>query len=446
MKRLFYYSALILCLLSCFCLLILLLNSCGSANKHFSALNDAYIFDADSNTLVKYPSDFMFEENEFLLYSPENSRTQVAEYQTVTLNLQAHDNILGGFYDHIIEIAYTIQNNKLIIASVPRQMPTFDYFTIDGSTDTLIITVSDENAYLVNLTDGSAQKLFNDANFNNYFSRDSIKPLVFARVIRVSPDGRYILYISNRDYIDDSLTNSFDLYYYDMQTGAETYIMNFYDKEVLTWDKNNPGSFLYRELRISSTDGARTFSPILRHSIQDNQQYMFLNLNEKYRAYEMMDDEHIYILRRSAERSVEMLEGHEEIIQTAALYIANIYTREMFAVDPGRYTTVMDVKMSDTGEYLVFWGSYINRQGIILKEVVTIHIESNDIVSHYEQNVDNYVINSFYWLPNNVLAINFINLTDFNKDSCRLHRITHTFRLNVFQEAMTGIPALEDHD
>ena len=441
MKRLFYYPALIL-----LCLLALLLNSCSSATKHFTAINGAYVFNAESDTLVKYPSDFMFEENEILIYSPEDSRTQAAEYQTVRLTLQSHDYNVGGFYDYAIEIAYTVHNNKLIIASIPNQMPIYEHFIIAGSTDSVIITVGDENAYLVNLTNATAQKLFNDTDFNNYFNKDSIKSLVFARVISVSPDGRYILYISNRNYIDDMLANSFDLYYYDMQTAAETYIMNFYDKEILTWDKSNPASFLYRELRISSADGARTFSPVLRHSIEDNRQYMFLNLNEKYRAYEMMDDEHIYVLRRSAERTVEMFEGHEEIIQTAALYIANIYGRDMFSVDPGRYTTVTDVKMSDTKEYLAFWGSYINRQGVILTELVTIHAETNDIVSHYEQTVDDYYIDSFYWMPNNILAVNFINLTDFNRDACRLHEIKHTFRLNVFQEGSTSIPALEDPD
>jgi hypothetical protein len=417
MKRLFCYSALIL---------FLLLNSCGSANKHFTEIRGAYIFDAGSGALIKYPSDFMYEENEFLAYSPDDSRTSVIDYQKVRLSLQAHDYVIGGFYDHIIEIAYAVQNNKLILASVPDQMPIYDYFLIGGSSDTLVITVGDENAYLVNLSTGNARKLFNDSRFNNYFNKDSIKNLVFARVISVSPDGRYLLFVSNRNFMDDMQPNHFDLFAID----THTFI-----------DKNNPGSFLYRELRISA-DGARTFSPILRHSTEDGRQYMFLNLNASLREYEMLDDEHIYIMRRSAERAVEMFDGHEEIIQTAVLYVANIYTREIFAVDPGRYTTVTNVKMSDTGEYLAFWGSYINRQGVILTEVVTLHIASNDIVSHYEQNVDNYIIRSFYWLPNNVLAVNFFNLTDFSRDACRLHRITHTFRGNAFLDAV--VPSLEE--
>ena len=441
MKRLLYHSALIFCLLPC----LLLVYSCGSVNKHFAAINGAYIYDAEADALVKHPSGYMYEPNEILIYFPDDSRTQEAEYQKVSLTLQSHNNVLGGFRDHVIEIAYAVLNNKLIIANAPRQMPDFEYFAVAGSTDTVILTVSDENAYLVSLSDSSARKLFDDSDFDAYFNKDSIKTLVFARVISVSPDGRYIIYISNRNYIDDSLPNSFDLFYYDMQTGAEHYIMNFYDKEVLTWDKDNPGSFIYRELRISSADGARTSSPMFRHSIEDNRQYMFLNLNERYRAYEMIDDEHIYILHRSAEKAVETYEGQEETIQTAALYIANIYTGKMFSVDPGRFTTVTDVKISDTGEYLALWGSYVNRQGFILTEIVTIHIESNDIVSHYEENFDNYLTESFYWLPGNILAVNFINLNDIDKDSFRLHKITHVFRLNVFQESADE-PALEDPD
>jgi hypothetical protein len=152
-------------------------------------------------------------------------------------------------------------------------------------------------------------------------------------------------------------------------------------------------------------------------------------------------------LHRGPERTIELFEGQEETIQTSALYIANIYTGEIFAVDSGRYTAVMNVTMSDTKEYLAFWGSYVDRQGIAVTELVTIHIASNDIVSHYEQqDVDNFYIDSFHWLPNNILGVNFINLVDLNRDAFRLHRIAHSFRTNVFQEPQpnTDIPDLEE--
>jgi hypothetical protein len=82
-----------------------------------------------------------------------------------------------------------------------------------------------------------------------------------------------------------------------------------------------------------------------------------------------------------------------------------------------------------------------------LTDLVTLHIETNDIVAQYEQEQpNNYNIDSsFYWLPDNILAVNFINTSDLYKDLCRLHRITHTFRVNPFMEAVVS-PDLEKSD
>ncbi|MCL2099747.1 MAG: hypothetical protein FWH24_04850 [Oscillospiraceae bacterium] len=437
-KRFFICSALILFAA------VLPLQSCGQKNKYFTELGNAYTYNADSRTFVKYPSELMFEPDEILIYSPLDSGTLTAEYQTFSLTLEKHDHIAGSFYDYTVDIAYTVQNNALVLANTPGLLPPYEYFIPGSSTDSLIITVGDENAYSVDLTSRTAQKLFNDADFESYFSKSSIKNLVFARVISVSPDGKYILYISNRDYIDDSQHNSFDLYCYDMHTGRESHIMNFNDKEVLTWDKEQPDGFLYRELITSGADGARSYSPIYRHSFEDGRQYIFMNLNEKYRVYDMADDDHIYILRKGAEIELELFEGSEEIIQKAALYVANIYTKEIFSVDPGKYTEISEFMMSETQEYFAFWGSHVNRQGIMFTELVTIHTETNDIVAHYEQNVGNYFIDSFCWLPDNILAVNFIDLTDINKGSCRLHKISHYFSPGGFYEPATSIEDLLD--
>lgn len=430
-------------LLSCFIFVLcslLFLHSCGQyANKYFMELKSAYIYDKPASALIKYPSEILYESNEILTYSAENSETLPAEYQTVKLTLQTHDDIRNQFVDWHIEIAYAVLNNKLVFADIPKQMQVYEHYTLGSSTDSVIITIGDDNAYLVNLSSASAIKLFDDSDFNTYFNKSSIKPLVFARVISVSPDGRHILYISNRDYIDDSQPNSYDLYHYDSQTETEAKIMNFDNKQVLTWDKNNPNSFLYREQIISSENGARTYSPMLRHSLENTRDYVFLNLNEKYRAYEMMDDEHIYILYKGEEQTIERANAEDYVYQKAALYIANIYTHEMFIVDPGMYINVMNVTLSDTKEYLAFWGSYVNNSGLAFTNLVTIHIQTNDIVAQYEQTVDKYVIDSFYWCPDNILAINFINMNEPTKDVCRFHKITHTFKLNPVQEAAAGI-------
>ena len=430
----------LLCCLSLIMCAAIFAASCGIANKHFMEITGAFSFDAESGTLIKYPSLFMFEPNEILIYNPANSRTQAAEYSVTRVTVQRHDSIMGTFDSSLIEIAHTVQNGRLVIASVPLQMPLFNYFRLGDSTDSLIITAGDENAYLVDLSNATARRLFDERAFGDYFRRDSIKQLVFARVVSVSPDGRFILYISNRNFMDDMALNSFDLFYFDMQTGRENFIMNFYGKEVISWDRDSPSSFLFREL-IISPDGARTFSPIYSYSLEAGRRDIFLNINERYRGYEIIDDEHIYILRND-QIIVETPDGDQEILEISTLYVANIYTREMFAVDPGRYTSVMNVKVSDTGEYIAFWGFFVNRQGIALTELVTIHVESNDIVAQYEQNVDNYTIDSFYWLPGNILGVNFINRTNPDRHAFRLHRIAHSSRVAPPRDAMLGAPPL----
>ena len=420
-KDFIFMKRLIFCLVI-FCSLIFL-NSCN-ANKHFMELRGSFSFDAAASALIKYPSEFMFEPNEILAYYPENSRTRILNYQVVHLVFQRHDDIIGGFYDYDVGIAFTVHNDRLLIAQTPNELPLFQYFRLGDSTDSVIITVGHDNAYLVNLNTESIRRLFNDGEFNNYFNKDSIKDLVFAEILSVSPDGRYILYRSNRNFIDDALPNHFELFFFDIQTGAETKIMNFNNKEILTWDRNNPDTFLFRELRIAP-DGARYSSPIMAYSLGNRQQSVFLNLNEKYRAFEMIDDEYIYILRRT----VEDREDGSPPVRRTTLYIANIYTQEAFGVDVGIYNIeVWNVRISDTKEYLAFWGTYMIPTGLRLTDLVTVHIPTNNIMPHYEQAVDHFVLTSFYWAPNNILIVNFHNTIDVHGDVSRFHRITHTAR------------------
>lgn len=409
---------LLICLFVISCSL-LFLYSCA-VNKHFAELRGAFSYDAAAQAFIKYPSEFMYEPNEFLAYYPENSRTRSLEYQILELTFQAHDAIIGEVYDYDIKIAFTVHNNRLLVANIPRYLPLFNYFRVGNSTDLLIITVSDDNAYLVNLNDGSIQRLLDDSNFGNYFNRESIKTLVFARVLSVSPDGRYILFTSNRNFMGDGMPNHSELFAYDIQTGTQTKIMEFNDnKELLTWDRYNPDSFLFREERIAR-DGMRYFTPIFRYSLSSGEQSVFLNIGERYRAYQMAGEEHIYVMVRTTNEETGRI--------SASLYIANIYTHETFAVDVGAYNiNIWNVRISDSGEYLAFWGSYMIPTGIVLTDVVTIHIPTNHIMPQYEQSVNQFVINSFYWAPNNILMINFIDTTaPIDGSRNRFHRITHS--------------------
>jgi len=373
----------------------------------------------------------MLEPGELLAYYPENSRTRVLEYTVTYLTLQRHDDILGGFFDFPIEIAYTVHNGRLILARPPNLLPRFDYFRIGDYTDRLIISAGHDGIYLAHLDgeNSSVQCLWGhdirQQQFEQYFDRESIKNLVFAQLLSVSPDGRYVLFESNRNYMDDALTTNFELFAIDLRGGNmpqalnHTRIMDFNNMEILTWDRYNPDSFLFRESRIAP-DGTRYSSPIMRYSLGGGGQSVFLDVGERYRAYQMVDDEHIYIFRRETDEET----GHV----TTGLYVANIYTHEMFSVDTGIYSNVWDVRLSDTGEYIAFWASYMNQVGWVLVDLVTVHIPTNDLMPQYEQSVDNFFIHSFYWAPGNILITNFINTTELYRDLSRFHRITHTGR------------------
>ena len=246
-----------------------------------------------------------------------------------------------------------------------------------------------------------------------------MKPLVFAQVISVSPDGRYLLFVSNRNFMDNMGANNFELFAFDMHTFIEYRIMDFTYSEILAWDKNNPRSFLFRESRIAA-DGTRYSSQIYSYSLESRAQSVFLNVREKYRAYEMIGDEYIYITSRIMDEETERW--------STALYIANIYTREMFRVDAGEYSRIWDVRMSDTKEYLAFWAQYMTSFGWLLTELVTVHVATNDLLPQYDTQEGEFIVNSFYWVPNNILIVNFENLQDLSRDAARFHRITHTAR------------------
>ena len=114
--------------------------------------------------------------------------------------------------------------------------------------------------------------------------------------------------------------------------------------------------------------------------------------------------------------------------QNPNISVSDILSGETFAVNAGKYTDVWNVKLSDSKEYLAFFGSYIDSQNSLVAEIVTLNIKTNAIVAHYYQKENEYRIDSFDsfgWCPDNVLYVNFINTVNLNADLCRLHKITH---------------------
>ncbi|MCL2773035.1 MAG: hypothetical protein FWD71_06770 [Oscillospiraceae bacterium] len=424
--------------ISAICIFILfilgILSGCGSINRYFAELKSAYIYDKNAHALIKYPSEMTLEPNELLSF--ENNKTKVLEYNTLNLTLPKRDYETGVISDYNITIAYTVYNNELVLAQVPVQSAPYNYFTFNNSTYKVIITIDKENAFLVDLNatpDQAYKKLFDDSGIDQYFDTGAIKKLVFADMISLSPDDKYILYLSNRNYINTS-PSSLDLYSYDIQTGAETEIMNFNSdkEEFLCWEKidvhpDASGNFLFRDINIAKSDGKHTYSDIRRYSITQQKYDTFLTVDSKYNNYEMIDDQYIFsTVSNKVDGSVN---------KNTTLYIIDIYSQEVKSADAGQYNTIWDVQMSDSKDYLAYYGSYMNKNGIILTDIITLHIPTDDVVSEYNQEIDNYYLDSFYWCPGNVLIINFVNTVDLYNDLCRFHKITHSGKSDLINTA-----------
>lgn len=402
---------------------ILLISGCSSGNKYNLELKSAYMYDSEAQVLIKYPSEVMLQPEEFLTF--EEGKTKTLDYETLNLTFPKRNYDTGIVSDFNITVAYTIYNNNLIFTNVPIQYAMYNYFTFADSAETksVVITIDKENAFLVGLKDASIKKLFNDNDFDKYFDADAIKKLIFANVISISPDGRYILYVSNRNYINDS-PNSLDIYCYDMQNGTETNLMNFDHKEFLCWEKSGDsktsGNFLFRDINISKTEGTRTYSDIRRYSISENSENIFFAIDENYNNYEMIDEEYFYAVQNIAERAAD-----DMIYKTTTLHIGNIYSGEIKSADMGGYSAAWNAKLSETKDYIAFYASYINENGVVIADIITMNIETADMVPQYEQDDFKFYVDSFYWCPDNTFIVNFINTIDLYKDLCRFHKITH---------------------
>ncbi|MCL1859745.1 MAG: hypothetical protein FWF92_11010 [Oscillospiraceae bacterium] len=396
---------------------------CAGGRKYFTEFKASYLYDKENNILKKFPSELVFEPDEILSYNPEDQKTKILEYETLTVALPQKDYKTGKVSDYKITMAYTVYNNKLIFTEVPIQYEPYECFVINNSTDSVIATIDSDNAFLINLNDSSVKKLYDDNNIENFIEKNSEKKLIYAKTISISPDGKYLLYTSNRNYIKDGSQRSVDIYAYDIQSGTETKIMNFDNKEFLCWEKNDSGNFLFRE--ISTKDGKKVYSDILRYHVPEKEQgakpkLIMKEIDEKYSSYEIIDDQYIYAVISKQKDDSNSITSRETTI-----YILDIYSNEILSVDAGKYSTVWHVAISESKEYIAFLGAYLNVNGIAIPEMITANIKTNTIVPQYEQNEAEYFINSFSWCPDNVLAVNFINTADLYKDLCRLHKIDH---------------------
>jgi len=388
---------------------------CGLWNKYFLELDGAYFYDRQSFILKKSRSEVTWNENEILLYSPETKKTTPIEYELMELTLPKRDYATGEMSDYRIIMAYALHEGNVIFTEVPYFYAPHKYFILGGSQDSAIVTIDDENAFLVNLTEMSAKKLFDDSGFGSYFDKNAENKLIYAKLLSASPDGKYLLYLSNRDYIKENTPKSIGLYRYDMQTGAEGKIMDFGDMEFLGWEEGSPGNFLFRESTFLPTEGKRIYSDIRRYSIPQSAEDIFFSFGEKHINYEMTGNRHAY--------AVETAETNEK--KETLICIYDIYSGETLSVSAGKYSLIWHVELSESKKYAAFFGSYLNAEAMAIAEIITVNTETNKMVPEYEQSQGDYYIDSFEWLPGDVLALNFINAARPYFDLCRLYDITH---------------------
>ena len=406
------------------CLIFSGIYGCGVGTKYFLELKASYQYDKNTGVLVKFPSEVTWEPEEILSYSSADKKTQILEYEVFDLTLPKRNYYTGEIENYKTVVAYTVYNDKLVFAEVPIQYAPHEYYIINNSVDSVIVTIDNENAFLVNLKDASFKKLFNDSDIDNFFGKGGSSKLIYAKTISISPDGKYILYLSNRDYIQEVTSHSVDIYVYDIQTGSEKKIMNFDNRDFLCWEKDstdrsgNSGNFLFRESKVSSRDGIKFYSDIFRYSITNSKDDLFFPIEYDYNNYEMIGDQYIYSV------SSEFADG-QRIKKNTVISLIDIYSNEIKSVNIGKYSVVWNLRISESGNYLALFGSYLNPQSIAIPEVITVNIETSNIRAHYEQSEGKYFLDTFFWCPDDVLSINFLNTYDVYKDLCRFISINH---------------------
>ena len=384
---------------------------CSILNKHFKELKGSYRYDKENGVLLKFQSELEFEKEEILSYS--NKKTSALKTEIIDFTLQKRDSKTGEFLDYEVKAAYVIQNDKLLFTEIPLHFPSCDIFTLNNK-NAFVAAVDDENAFLVNINDASSTKIFDDDNIS-LFKKNSETKLIYAKIISVSPDGRYIIYTTNRNYIDGDSPDSLDIYSCDIRFGTETKLMNFDNKEFLFWEKSEDSqNFLFRELREIDNQN----SDILSYSITDLTQKIFYKFDSSIsNTYKISDEQYIYVLETS--------KAEEDSSRNITIHLFDIYSNDKITVNAKQYSTIWDVKVSENKEYIAFSGSYLNIARQAIPEIVTVNLETQTIVAHYEQSENNYVINSFFWLPDNILGVNFQNTINLHKDLCRLLDIKH---------------------
>lgn len=385
--------------LSLLILTLLLLPGCGGAGQRYMfSLNSAYIYDAHTSLFISSSQEFKYSDKTFF-----NIKNTNPVYQKGTVK----DYSIPADYTNSgseikFTVSYIIEDGKLCIAPPLLDNKTFMAAYVLPDEKSAVFVFNHSDVFVIDVTEDKITPVF-----------ESVLPeesgLVWADIISISPDGQYLLYKSNRNNLSSDI-KSFDLFVKNLVSGEDNLIMNFDKKEFITWSEEEDESFLYREDVTESGVSVKKYSEIFTYSFATNKSKVFWNMKDKFRGYEIIDDTYFYI---HAGRVLD---------------IVNYYNKDLIFIDTGMYSKLNDLKLSPDGAYAVMYGMHTNIDGKLITEVISIHLETNNTISHTEDSVRSYIVDSYDFGKRNdgtnIMVINYFD-TSTLKYKSEFYTITH---------------------
>lgn len=373
-------AALILILV---CAAIIVPGCSRAGQKYMLSLNFACIYDNHTGLFVNASQEYNYSDKTFI--SIKNSKPVYKKETVKNYSISAEYTKSGS--EIKFKVCYIIEDGKLCIAPPLLYDMTFTAAYVLPDEKSAVFLFNNAEAFVINVVEDKPAPVFD----STVAAGDG---LVWADIISISPDGQYLLYKSNRNNFSSD-AESFDLFVKNLVSGEDRLIMNFDKKEFISWNKEEDGSFLYREDITESGAARKKYSEIFTYSLDKNEGKVFWNMKDKFRSYEIIDDIYLYI--------------HDGRV----LDIVNYYNKDLIFIDTGMYSILKDLKLSlDTG-YAVMYGMHTNIDGKLITEVISIHLETNNMISHTEDAFQSYVVDSYYFGKRedgtNVLIINYFN-------------------------------------
>lgn len=357
---------------------------CARAGQRYMfSLKFACIYDSNTGLFVNASQEFNYSDKTFI--SVKNTKPVYKKGTVKDYSIPAQYTKSGS--EIKFAVGYIIQDGKLCIAPPLLYGTTFASAYVLPDEKSAVFVFNHADVFVIDVTEDKITPVFDSVLTQN-------ERLVWADIISISPDGQYLLYKSNRNYVASN-ANSFDLFAKNLVSGEDDLIMNFDKKEFISWNKEENESFLYREDITESGMSSKKYSEIFTYSLEENESKVFWNMKEKFRGYEIIDDTYLYI--------------HDGRV----LDIVNYYNKDLIFIDTGMYSKINDLKLSPDNGYAAMYGMHTNIDGKLITEVISIHLETNNTISHTEDSVNSFIVDSCHFAKRddgeNVLVINYFD-------------------------------------